>query len=162
MQIERYLPTVTIAFKFAVANRIPYMLQVTGEILQVSVLYFIWRAAYAQADSFGGLNRSQMVTYLFVAQFFRVIVSYGLIENQIAQWIRSGDLIREQVVPLVHLWKDFCMCVGWLLAVDCFSGGLLIAGASSSSAWRHRSRSTCQRWPSACCWRSRSASASAT
>ncbi len=125
--VKRYWPTVTIAFKFAMANRIPYILQVTGDVLQVSVLYFIWSAAYNQADSFGGFDRSQMVTYLFVAQFFRIIVSYAVIETQLEHWIQSGDLIRELVVPLVHLWKDLCMCVGWLLAIGCFSGGVLLA-----------------------------------
>lgn len=127
MQIERYWPTVTIAFRFVVANRIPFMLQVTGDLLQVTVLYFIWRAAYSQADSFGGFEQAQMITYLFVAQFFRIMVGYSLIDNQLAQWIKSGDLIRELVVPLVHLWKDLCMCLGWLLAIGCFSGGLLLA-----------------------------------
>lgn len=125
MGFDRYWPTVLIAAKFVVANRTQYALQVMGDLLQIVVLFFICRAAYTQADTFGGLTQLEMMTYLFVAQVFRLIVSHSVMEHQIAMWIRTGDIIRELVVPLIYIWKDLCHAIGWLSAVGGISGGLV-------------------------------------
>lgn len=124
-EFDRYWPTVQIAAKFVVANRTQYALQVMGDLLQIVVMFFIWRAAYAQADTFGGLTQAEMISYLFVAQVFRLIVSHSIMENQIAHWIRTGDIIKELVVPLVYMWKDLCHAIGWLSAVGGISGGVV-------------------------------------
>lgn len=126
MGLERYWPATTTAFRFVLANRTQYLLQVLGEVLEVTVLYFIWRAVYSQAELVGGMTQGQMITYLFVAQVFRILVSHSQTEWQLGYWIRTGDLIRSLIIPLPLIWADFWRAMGWLLAVGGLSGGLLL------------------------------------
>lgn len=126
MGLERYWPATTTAFRFVLANRTQYLLQVLGEVLQVTVLYFIWRAAYTQTAAAGGMTEGEMITYLFVAQVFRILVSHNQTEWQLGYWIRSGDLVRSLIIPLPLIWNDYWRAMGWLLAVGGLSGGLLL------------------------------------
>jgi ABC-2 type transport system permease protein len=124
--LERYWPATTTAFRFVLANRTQYLLQVLGEVLQVTVLYFIWRAVYGQKEIVGGMTEAEMITYLFVSQVFRILVSHSQTEWQLGYWIRTGDLVRQLIQPLPLIWNDFWRAMGWLLAVGGLSGGLLL------------------------------------
>lgn len=126
LALKRYWPSTVLSFNFVVANRTQHLLQVLGEVLPVIVMYFVWKAAYLYAPTFGGLSQAEMVTYLFVAQFFRIIAGHNQNEWQIGYWIRTGDLVRQLILPLRFMWNDFFRGLGWLIAVGALSGGLLM------------------------------------
>jgi len=121
MRFDRYWPELTVAVDFVFANRGRFVLMLTGDIMQALVLFFIWNAAYREAGSLGGMDRATMVTYIFVAQACRLITAYNM-EGQFAQYIRTGDIIRDLIVPQVYVWKRLWFTVGWLTTI----GGLTV------------------------------------
>ncbi|HWI63933.1 MAG TPA: ABC-2 family transporter protein [Symbiobacteriaceae bacterium] len=113
MWASRYLPELTMARDFVIANRVRFLLFLAGDIMQVVVIYFIWNAALAERGQLGGMDRNAMITYIFVAQACRIITAYNM-ENQFAFYIRTGDVIRDLIVPQTYVWKRLWFTMGWL------------------------------------------------
>lgn len=135
MQVNRYWPELTMAISFVLANRLQFILQMAGDLMQVLVLYFIWTAAFANSPQIGGMSLETMVTYIFVAQTFRIITAYNM-EGQLAAYIQTGDIIRDLIVPQTYTWKRLWFTIGWLLtiggltAVPLMLAGLLFFGVA--------------------------------
>lgn len=121
MLFDRYWPELTNAVDFVIANRVRFVLWLVGDLMQAVVLYFIWSAAFAQTSTLGGMDRAAMVTYIFVAQACRIVTAYNM-EGQFAEYIRTGAVIRDLIVPQTYVWKRFWFTVGWLSTM----GGLTV------------------------------------
>jgi ABC-2 type transport system permease protein len=121
MLFDRYWPELKMAVDFVVANRIRFALALTGDIMQALVMYFLWTAALGQTARLGGMEEGTLVTYVFVAQACRIITAYNM-EGQFAGYIRSGDVIRDLIVPQTYVWKRLWYTVGWLSTI----GGLTV------------------------------------
>ncbi|MGE5675163.1 MAG: ABC transporter permease [Mycobacterium leprae] len=114
--IERYWPELTVAVDFVLANRLRFASYIASDIMQALVMYFIWNAAAGQSSRLGGMDRTTMVTYVFVAQACRLIVAYDM-ESQFAGYIRTGDVIRDLIVPQIYVWKRLWFTIGWLSTI---------------------------------------------
>lgn len=121
MLFDRYFPEMQMAVSFVVANRVRFVLWLAGDVMQALVMYFIWSAAFGGSAELGGMGRTAMITYIFVAQACRIITAYNM-EAQFAQYIRTGDIIRDLIVPQTYVWKRLWFTVGWLTTI----GGLTV------------------------------------
>lgn len=135
MELDRYWPEIRNTYSFVLANRTHFGFMALGDVMPVFVMYLIWRAAYQQSAAFGGLSWSEMVTYLFVAHFFRVVTSFNL-EGNMAREIREGTVVRDLVKPQAFVMRELFVAWGWLSGFALVSGvpvlliGLLFLGAA--------------------------------
>lgn len=133
--IKGYFAVTKMIVAFIVANRTAHLLRVLGDILQVAVIYYIWSAAYTQAATYGDLGREQMVTYLFVAQVFRIMMNQTY-EGPYANTILSGDIARNLMEPQIFMLREYCFGIGYAAAMAAVAGlplflaGLLFFGVS--------------------------------
>ena len=93
-------------FQLAWQNSFEYRLEFFSHILlgliQLAVLFFIWKAIFKQVNNFSGYTFSSMVTYLVMVQFLHFVNRQNT-SRQIAEEIKNGDLSIFLLKPLNYL-----------------------------------------------------------
>ncbi len=93
------VPFVRIGFLNMLAYRARYYVGVLTYLFNVAVYFFIWRAVFRHADTVGGLNLQQMITYVAVGWAIRSFY-FNEIDRDIATQVQEGRLAMSLIRPV--------------------------------------------------------------
>lgn len=81
------------------AFRIWFWIGLILRVIEMTILVFFWRAAYAETASLGGLVLQQTLTYILLAQVFEGLVDQDLIW-EFGYQLREGGIIHLLLRPV--------------------------------------------------------------
>ena len=100
-KIKKYLALSKINIQRALTYRISFLTSLLAALIQLLVMFYIWKAAFSEKITIVGFTYSDMLTYLFVSQGINNIYGwYTTAERNIAYKIRTGDIALDLVKPL--------------------------------------------------------------
>jgi ABC-2 type transport system permease protein len=116
----KYVSLARTALQQAIAYRVTTFLSVGLTFVWVFILYFLWRAAYADTSAIAGFSWEEMRTYVVIAYGINALVGWQIGSTMMAT-IRTGDVVFEILRP-----QNYC---GMQIARAC--GFTVIEGAIS-------------------------------
>jgi ABC-2 type transport system permease protein len=106
-----YLLLANAAMQRALFYRARALITALTGLIQVSALFFLWRAFYAEQAVVEGYRWADIRTYLFLTFLLGLLVAFNT-ETQISAGIRDGSIVVELVKPLDFLWARFAEACG--------------------------------------------------
>jgi ABC-2 type transport system permease protein len=120
-----YLAIAQTAMQQAVAYRINTLAGIIGNFFWIAILYYLWRAAFAQEARIGTFTWDQMRTYILLAYGISALVGFSTASGMM-QAIRTGDIVMDMIRPINYLRRQLAQAVG-LAALEClFSFSIVI------------------------------------
>jgi ABC-2 type transport system permease protein len=108
----RYLALARTTLQQAIAYRITTFFNVGLTFIWVVILYYLWRAAYADRASIAGLSWDEMRTYVVIAYGINALVGWRT-GSAMMQTIRTGDVVFEMVRPLNYCTMQVARAIGF-------------------------------------------------
>jgi ABC-2 type transport system permease protein len=108
----KYLSLARTTLQQAIAYRITTFLNVGLTFIWVIILYYLWRAAYADRPVIAGLSWEQMRTYVVIAYGINALVGWRT-GSAMMQTIRTGDVVFEMVRPLNYCSTQVARAIGF-------------------------------------------------
>jgi ABC-2 type transport system permease protein len=124
--LRKYLVLTGQSLQIALAYRVRFFLSLLSGLIQVLVLYYIWRVVYADQPSLNGFTLSSMVTYIFISYIVRNLYSFYT-ETNISRSIRDGSVALELLKPLNYQVARFFESLGSVLVEGILAGSLVLA-----------------------------------
>ncbi|MFE9722574.1 ABC transporter permease [Streptomyces sp. NPDC005794] len=100
MRVFRSL--VGVAAQEAFMYRGRYVVGVLISLVQITVLYYIWRAIMSGGQRHAGYDWPQMQTYLLLSFLLTLILSFGT-EERVSASIRDGSISLELLKPVRYM-----------------------------------------------------------
>jgi ABC-2 type transport system permease protein len=100
--ISTYTDFIRIRFLSMLAYRMNYYTGILIYLVNIGAQYFLWNAIYSGADGLGGMNMSQMTTYVAVAWMARAFY-FNNLDREIANEIRDGSVAIQFIRPYPYL-----------------------------------------------------------
>lgn len=97
--------------KFYTAYRAWVWMEFIVQLLGMVVLYFFWRAVYANGGTLGGLTFQQTINYVMIAQMLLPLVENRLIFN-FGWMLREGQIAIDLLRPLDFQTRLYVDAVG--------------------------------------------------
>ncbi len=107
----RYLAIALAAMQQAVAYRLSTISSIIGNFFWVAILYYLWRAAFAQNADIGGFTWPEMRTYILLAYGINALVGFAS-ASRMMYAIRTGDVVIDLIRPLNYLRTQLAMTAG--------------------------------------------------
>ncbi len=140
MRIKAGLALAKSAFLEAAAYRVFFLFNIVGNIIYTVVVYFLWKAIYASANSsvINGMTFKQTFVYLSLAGAISIIIN-SYIEWNMSSEIKTGSITRYFTRPLDFQFQIYAKAFGNVLSsfiiifIPCFiiayifsSGGIVL------------------------------------
>lgn len=122
----KYFVLTNQALQVAMAYRVRFFMSLLSGLIQVLVLYYIWRVVYARQAEIHGFTLSGMVTYIFISYAVRTLYSFHT-ETAISRSIRDGSVTLELIRPLNYQAARFFESLGSVLVEGVLTGLLVLA-----------------------------------
>lgn len=138
-KVRTYLILAEQSLQVAMAYRIRLLTSLLTGLIQVLVLYNIWRVVYAQEDELRGFTLAQMITYIFISYAIRNLYSFYT-ETTMSSGIRDGsvttDLVRPLNYQLARLFESIGAVVmeSLMIGVVVFGMGVVFLGMHGPSS----------------------------
>jgi ABC-2 type transport system permease protein len=92
--------------------RFAFFTSIMSTLVQLSIMYCIWKAVFINKSSIAGFTEAQMLTYVLVSQLLNSVYELrNAPERMIADRIRTGDLALDLTKPvrfsLARLMENF-------------------------------------------------------
>lgn len=100
--IGLYAELIRIRFLSMLAYRMNYYTGIIIYLVNIGAQYFLWSAIYSGADGLGGMNMTQMTTYVAVAWMARAFY-FNNLDREIANEIRDGSVAIQFIRPYPYL-----------------------------------------------------------
>lgn len=100
--IGLYAEFIRIRFLSMLAYRMNYYTGIIIYLVNIGAQYFLWSAIYSGADGLGGMNMTQMTTYVAVAWMARAFY-FNNLDREIANEIRDGSVAIQFIRPYPYL-----------------------------------------------------------
>ncbi|WP_438447728.1 ABC transporter permease [Gorillibacterium sp. sgz5001074] len=100
--ISAYADFIRIRFLSMLAYRMNYYSGILIYMVNIGAQYFLWHAIYSGAEGLGGMNLSQMTTYVAVAWMARAFY-FNNLDREIANEIRDGSVAIQFIRPYPYL-----------------------------------------------------------
>ena len=123
---RKYLILFEQSLQVALAYRVRFFTSLLIGLIQVLVLYYIWRVVYAQENELAGFTLAQMVTYIFISYAIRNLYSFYT-ETTISSGIRDGSVTADLIRPLNYQSARFFESLG-AVVVESIMVGILVFG----------------------------------
>src|SRR5262245_40849854 len=124
--LRKYLILTNQSLQIAMAYRVRFFMSLLSGLIQVLVLYYIWRVVYAHQEELNGFTLSSMVTYIFISYAVRNLYGYYT-ETAISRSIRDGSVAIELIKPLNYQLARFFESVGSVLVEGILVGLLVLS-----------------------------------
>ena len=79
--------------KLMMAYSVWFWVEMFGSILMMMIVFYFWRAVYADTDAVGGMKAQETITYMLFAQILAPLVRWSLI-------LDFGGMIREGAIGI--------------------------------------------------------------
>ncbi len=106
-----YAEFARIGFMNMLAFRLRYYTGIATYLINVTVYYFIWKAVYRYDAEFGGLDFSEMITYVAVGWVIRSMY-FNNIDREMAQDILEGKISLVMLKPVSVQWTYVSRAIG--------------------------------------------------
>jgi ABC-2 type transport system permease protein len=116
---------VSVAAQEAFMYRGRYVVGVLISLVQITVLYYIWRAVMGNGPNPAGYDWPQMQTYLLLSFLLTLLLSYAT-EYRVSASVRDGSVSMELLKPVHYMTLRAGELVAALL-VELLSVGLCLA-----------------------------------
>lgn len=100
-----------IGFVNILAFRLRYYTGILTYLINVTVYYFIWRAAYAAGGRIAGYDLPQMLTYVAVGWIIRSFY-WNTIDQEMAYEVLEGKIAMELIKPVSVEWMWLFRAMG--------------------------------------------------
>jgi ABC-2 type transport system permease protein len=100
--ISAYADFIRIRFLSMLAYRMNYYSGILIYMVNIGAQYFLWNAIYSGSEGLGGMNMSQMTTYVAVAWMARAFY-FNNLDREIANEIRDGSVAIQFIRPYPYL-----------------------------------------------------------
>ncbi|MBA2276716.1 MAG: ABC-2 family transporter protein [Chloroflexia bacterium] len=107
----RYLAIAVTAAQQAVAYRINTVAGIIGNFFWIAILYYLWRAAFAETTRIGSFTWSEMRTYILLAFGLNALIGFPT-ASRMMYAIRTGDIVIDMVRPLNYLRTQLAQVAG--------------------------------------------------
>jgi ABC-2 type transport system permease protein len=105
--------------------RTRYIISTLTGLVQIGILFFLWRAFYLNTNEVAGYTWSHIRTYLFLTYLLNLLITFYT-ELRISQSIRVGNIALELIKPIDYQWARFAEATGTALV----EGVVVGAGAT--------------------------------
>lgn len=109
--IAAYVDMMRIRFLTWLAYRVNYYSGILIYLIYIGGYYFFWQAAYGGRSQLGGMDITQMVTYLAASWMARAFY-FNSIDREIAQEIDDGTVAVRFTQPYSYLLGKMAMALG--------------------------------------------------
>jgi ABC-2 type transport system permease protein len=129
----KYLSLARTTLQQAIAYRVTTFFNVGLTFIWVFILYFLWRAAYADTATIAGFSWEQMRTYVVIAYGINALVGWRIGSTMMAT-IRTGDVVFEMLRPQNYCTMQIARACGFTVIEGAISLiftlliGLLVLG----------------------------------
>jgi ABC-2 type transport system permease protein len=123
--IKKYLILTSQSLQMAMAYRGRLFLSLLSGLIQVLVLYYIWKVVFTRQVEIHGFTLSSMVTYIFISYAVRNLYSFYT-ETAISRTIRDGSVALELIKPLNYQLARFFESLGSVLVEGLLTGALVL------------------------------------
>lgn len=120
-----YLAIAQTAMQQAVAYRINTLAGIIGNFFWIAILYYLWRAAFAQEARIGTFTWDQMRTYILLAYGISALVGFSTASGMM-QAIRTGDIVMDMIRPINYLRRQLAQAAGLAALESLFSFSIVI------------------------------------
>jgi ABC-2 type transport system permease protein len=124
--LKKYLILTEQAIQGAMAYRVTFFISLLGGMIQVLILYYIWKTVYWKQEDIQGFTFVQMVTYIFITYAIKNLYSFYT-EVGISSKIRDGSVAMELIKPLNYQFARFFESLGSVV-VEGILIGLFVLG----------------------------------
>jgi ABC-2 type transport system permease protein len=100
--ISAYVDFIRIRFLSMLAYRMNYYSGIVIYLVNIGAQYFLWNAIYSGEAGLGGMNMTQMTTYVAVAWMARAFY-FNNLDREIANEIRDGSVAIQFIRPYPYL-----------------------------------------------------------
>lgn len=113
MRIKAGLALAKSAFLEASAYRVFFIFSIIGNLIYTIVVYFLWKAIYANSDSgvINGMTFEQTFVYLSLAGAISIIIN-SFIEWTMSREIKTGNITRYFTRPLDFQFQIYAKSFG--------------------------------------------------
>lgn len=123
--LRKYVMLTEQALQSAMAYRVTLFVSVLSGIVQVLVLYYIWKVVYLKQQELSGFTLSGIVTYIFISYAVKNLYSFYT-ETSISSRIRDGSVAMELIRPLNYQLARFFESLGAVAIEGIFLGILVL------------------------------------
>jgi len=95
----------------AMAYRVTFLISIMGGLVQVCILYYIWKVVYSGNHLINDFSFHQIVTYIFISYAIKNLYSFYT-EISISSKIRDGSIAMELIKPLNYQVARFFESLG--------------------------------------------------
>ena len=117
-EIRKYIVLAEQSFQIAITYRIRFLTTLATSLVQVIVLYYIWKVVYQGQISIKGFTLSQMITYVFISYGVKNLYTF-YIEADISKGIRNGNITIDLIRPLNYQLARFFESLGSVIFEGC-------------------------------------------
>lgn len=122
---NKYLGLVDTALQQAIAYRVMALTGIVGNMLWVVILFYLWRAAFADSGPIEGFTWPQMQTYILLAYGINAMVGFSS-ASKMMQAIRQGDIVIDMIRPLNYLGTQLASTLGLAIVEGAISFALTL------------------------------------
>jgi ABC-2 type transport system permease protein len=112
--LPRYLSIARVSMQEAIAYRFSTIIGVVVAFIWVLILYFLWKAAYADAPLMAGYTWDEMRTYVVLAFGVNAMVGWR-VGSVMMTTVRTGNVVIEYVRPLNYCLTQISRACGYCL-----------------------------------------------
>jgi ABC-2 type transport system permease protein len=97
-----YVELIRIRFLMMLAYRVNYFSGILIYSINIGAYYFLWQAIFEHGETLGGLNLTQMTTYVAVSWMARAFY-FNNLDREIADEIKDGTVAVQLIRPYNYL-----------------------------------------------------------
>jgi len=122
---NKYLGLVDSALQQAIAYRVMALTSIVANMLWVVILFYLWRAAFAEQGTIEGFTWPQMQTYILLAYGINAMVGFSS-ASKMMQAIRQGTIVIDMIRPLNYLGTQLASTIGLAIVEGAISFALTL------------------------------------
>ncbi len=107
----RYAAIATTAMQQAVAYRVGTLTGIIANFFWIAILYYLWRAAFAQQSRIGTFTWDEMRTYILLAYGINALIGFPAASRMMGT-TRTGEIVIDMVRPLSYLRTQLALATG--------------------------------------------------
>lgn len=113
--MKKYIAHVKMRIKNEFNYKVSTLAGIAVAIIQVYILYYIWKNVYDNTASMNGYSLDQMITYVILSSVIYSLIELG-ITLKVADLVKTGDIVLWMVKPIGFIRTMLLDSAGSLLA----------------------------------------------
>lgn len=112
MQTEKYKKNMLLSLKTAFMYRENFFISIIMRFIVVLLTIYLWKAIYTGQNEINGYRFTEMILYLFIANFIYGLGNFDDFSNELITNILQGKISTYLLRPASYLKMSFFECLG--------------------------------------------------